>query len=248
MDVNYMEYFPALLTALIVAPLGWYVKKRLENLASKEDFNIALEQLRASTKAVEKIKIELGEKYWVKQQIWETKRSAYEELIAGLYVVNRYLEIIYFYYHEYSGNFVFIETNIPCCPYELPGEEEYFRSYQEYIEGEQEAFKKKYDNEQSTENRQRLFESAKDSISHLDELFVLKSIYLHPNLSGIRDKVIALKFELYEREIEQDYEGGEDKRDYFERLLSHYSICKKNVADLIDQVKELATKDLKITL
>lgn len=240
-----ITYLPAMVTALIIAPLGAYVRYRLKNLASKEDFGSALEQLRRSTQAVERIKTELSEKHWVTQQIWETKRSAYEELITSLYLANKYLYKIQSYFSDYAECFIYIGP-YSSGPYELPDEEEYCRSYEEYIESEQKAFKDKYENPESLKHTNYLLESAKESIVSLEEVFSLKSIYLHPDLKLIRDKVIKLKQDLFESNISQEeYEGNSD---YVERRLSHYSGCEKSILSLIEETKELAAKDLKLQL
>ncbi|HEY0891618.1 MAG TPA: hypothetical protein VGE32_01100, partial [Cellvibrio sp.] len=192
-ELSYFEsYLPAIITAFIIVPLGVYVQARLKNLATKEDFDDAIAQLQRSTNAVESIKIQLNEKYWVKQQIWDTKRIAYEELTASLYLSNKYLESLIDYFDNYIDCFV----NIGCssvAPYESPAEEEYQRSYQDYIENEQKAFRQSYESEDSHNERNKLFTMARDSIINLDNLFSIKSIYLHVDLKYIEREVEKIK-------------------------------------------------------
>jgi hypothetical protein len=61
----------------IGAFLGSYLKQKGENLASKEDLAIAVEQLRATTTTVEGIKTQLAERTWVSQERWKMRSELY---------------------------------------------------------------------------------------------------------------------------------------------------------------------------
>jgi hypothetical protein len=47
--------------------LAIYLRQMVKGLATKHQFSSAIEQLNASTKVVESIKAQLGEKLWVNQ-------------------------------------------------------------------------------------------------------------------------------------------------------------------------------------
>jgi hypothetical protein len=75
---TFYKYLPSIITTLLIIPFGFYLRFRMKSLATKHDFNSALKQLKKSTKAVEDIKAQFSEKFWVKQQVWETKRESYD--------------------------------------------------------------------------------------------------------------------------------------------------------------------------
>ena len=141
-----IDFLPAVVTGFIVTPIGFYIKHRMKNLATSHDFDTAVSQLEKSTDAVESIKNQMSEKFWVKQQVWETKREAYEELLTSLYLVDQYLDQIIEYLSEYSDCFIHI-GNAFGGPYETLTEEEHMRSYEEYLVDEQALFIKKYESE-----------------------------------------------------------------------------------------------------
>ncbi|MEZ8885910.1 hypothetical protein AB4511_05275 [Vibrio sp. 10N.222.54.F6] len=143
-----MEYFPAILTALIVAPLGVYLKSRMKNLADHDDLNKALEQLEKTTEAVEVIKGQLNEKHWVKQQVWDTKRQAYEEILSYLFLTKEYVNNQVTYLGEYTDCFIYIGGT----GYELE-DEEYQKSYEEHVKSEQRQFSEKYESTEAKKDK-----------------------------------------------------------------------------------------------
>jgi hypothetical protein len=240
---DFTSYLPAIVTALLITPLGGYVAHRLKALATKEDFNDAIEQLKKSTKAVEGIKSQMNEKYWVKQQIWETKRVAYEELTSSLYITQKYLDGLVAYFEHYVDCFV----HIGCPqgePYDSPEEEEHQRSYAEYIEGEQKAFFEKHASLESKSERENLLNEASDSFIKLENIFSVKSIYLHGDLKLIESGIERLREKVFDAQLKQ--EEYEDQSGFFERLLEHYLSTQKSLSDLIEKTKGLAVKDLKL--
>lgn len=58
-----LEIINTILLVLIIPVVGTYFRTRMKNLATKNDFDDAIEQLEKSTKAVENIKSQLNEKY-----------------------------------------------------------------------------------------------------------------------------------------------------------------------------------------
>jgi len=74
----------SLLTAGIGAYLGAYLRRRGENLATREDFDLILKQLSLQTQEVEGIKSEIARAGWVHQRRWELARDLYLDLLKTL--------------------------------------------------------------------------------------------------------------------------------------------------------------------
>ena len=67
------------------AYLGSYMKRKAENLATKEDFDDLLVQVKRTTAETENIKAEISRVSWVDQQRWNLKRELYLELLDSIY-------------------------------------------------------------------------------------------------------------------------------------------------------------------
>ncbi len=232
------KYLPSIITAFLIAPLGYYVRERLKNLASSEDFSEALQQLKKSTTAVEAIKSHLNEKYWVQQQVWETKRTAYEEIISCLYLTQKSIQSWVEYFSGFTSCYVHL-GNASCIEYDA----EYERSYNEFVESEQREFSQKYESEDACNERLRLMGDTKVSFYKLETIFSIKSIYLHSRLSDVEERLTKLMDKFFDNLQQEEYEGfGE----FQERLLEHHIECKELVSELISLVKSLAKDDLKL--
>ena len=242
--MEFIDFLPAVVTGFIITPIGFYINHRMKSLATSHDFDTAIFQLEKSTDAVESIKNQMSEKFWVKQQVWETKRSAYEELLTSLYLVDQYLDQIIDYLSEHNDCFIHIGHSYD-GPYETPEEEEHMRSYEEYIADEQASFNKKYESEEYKNERNTLHKETKESIAKLANVFSIKSIYLLDDIQVIEKKIDTLKHEVFEKAINRDdYEGTID---YFERVLEHYIKCRTSLTSVINTTKKLAVKDLNVT-
>ncbi len=79
------EILIPILTGAIGLFLGAYLKKKAENFATKEDFDLLLEQLKKTTSETESIKIELSKGNWLHQQSWQLKEKYYSEILNALY-------------------------------------------------------------------------------------------------------------------------------------------------------------------
>ncbi|KAA1220794.1 hypothetical protein F0Q18_18705, partial [Vibrio cholerae] len=123
----------------------------------------AVDQLKKNTEAVESIKGQLGEKYWVKQQIWDTKRLAYEEILSCLYLTKEYIEDQVAYLTDYTDSFIYIGSSI----YDFE-DQEYQKSYEEYVKSEQRAFREKYETQEANLARQELSTKTKKSFKNLE--------------------------------------------------------------------------------
>jgi hypothetical protein len=75
---------------IVLAPLaggflGAYLKKKAENLATKEDYESLLAQVKKTTEETEGIKTELAKGSWLHQQSWILKEKYYSGLLESLY-------------------------------------------------------------------------------------------------------------------------------------------------------------------
>ncbi len=234
-----LPYLPTLVTTFIVVPLGIYIQTRLKNLANSNDFLEAVDQLKKNTEAVESIKGQLGEKYWVKQQIWDTKRLAYEEILSCLYLTKEYIEDQVAYLTDYTDSFIYIGSSI----YDFE-DQEYQKSYEEYVKSEQRAFREKYETQEANLARQELSTKTKKSFKNLESVFSIKSIYLAPKLGDIETLLGKLRHKLYDNQPTQDDHEATD--DFLNRLIRHYISSGESVDDIIASTKKLAMDDLKL--
>lgn len=233
-----IDFLPAIVTACIIAPAGFYIKKRAINLATNHDFRSAIEQLKASTDAVESIKSQLNEKYWVKQQIWETKRVAYEEVLECLYLTKKYADEQVLYMNDYLYSFIHIGCN--------SGEsesEEHYQSYVQYIADEQDAFEKKYNSETAVQASKELSNNMRQSFVNLENVFSIKSLYLDPEINNVESSLSNLRAKLYDENVSQ---GEEDIGDFLESVVEYHKSCGVIINGIIAETRELALKDLKL--
>ncbi|EMK3270761.1 hypothetical protein V8036_000027 [Vibrio parahaemolyticus] len=237
---EFLPYLPTLITTLIVVPLGIYLQTRLKNLANSNDFLKAVDQLKKNTEAVESIKGQLGEKYWVKQQVWDTKRLAYEEILSCLYLTKEYIDDQIAYLTDYTDSFIYVGSSI----YDFENKE-YQKSYEEFVESEQQAFREKYETQEATLARQELSTKTKKSFKNLESVFSIKSIYLAPELGDIETLLGELRNKLYEKQPTQDHYEATD--DFLDRLIAHHVSSGESVDDIITLTKNLAMDDLKLT-
>jgi len=63
--------------------LGAYLKKKGENLATREDIDGLVEQVRAVTRATKEIEAKISDEVWGRQRVWEMKRDAFFALIKA---------------------------------------------------------------------------------------------------------------------------------------------------------------------
>lgn len=79
------SYLIALVVPFIGGYLGAYAKKKGESLATKEDFDSLLEQVKKTTATTEGIKAEMAKGSWLHQQEWHLKEKYYSGVIDALY-------------------------------------------------------------------------------------------------------------------------------------------------------------------
>src|ERR1039457_3768656 len=75
-----------LVSAFIGSYLASYLKKKGENLATHEDIDKLVDQVRAVTKATKEIEERIESSVWSKQRHWEMKRDA---LFASVQALDR---------------------------------------------------------------------------------------------------------------------------------------------------------------
>ncbi|EHK5111999.1 hypothetical protein I2702_004826 [Vibrio parahaemolyticus] len=241
--MEFQDFLPAIITGLFIAPFGAYLKKRMDNLATNDDFDGALKQLKKSTKAVEQVKSQLNERFWVKQQIWETKRVAYEELIMCLNTSQRYLNELVIYLHEYTDCYVHI-SSVYHGLYETEEEEQNAKSYEAYIDGEQQKFREKFESKDAVESRDRLMNEMQESIRAFDSSFSVKSMYLSAHAEELSELLTQLKNRVFNTDLSQ--EDDENQADFYERVLEHYQHCQQLNTDLLSLTKKYAIQDLNL--
>ncbi|HKM82576.1 MAG TPA: hypothetical protein VJY15_16650 [Candidatus Acidoferrum sp.] len=64
--------------------LGAYLRKKAENLATREDLDKLVEQVRAVTTATKEIEARISDEAWNREKMWELKRDVLLEAVKGL--------------------------------------------------------------------------------------------------------------------------------------------------------------------
>jgi hypothetical protein len=90
----------ALLAAAVGAYAGAYLKRRGEDLATRESFAAIREQLQATTRDTEEIKQALSGRAWRSQQQWAAREQYYTSLLTQLHHFRVALDDLLDYYME----------------------------------------------------------------------------------------------------------------------------------------------------
>jgi hypothetical protein len=80
-------YVVAFGLSVLGALLGSYAKGKGEHLATKEDFEDLLNQVRKTTQATEQIKTALSSRAWFSQQQWVIREKHYSDLLQHLWLL-----------------------------------------------------------------------------------------------------------------------------------------------------------------
>jgi len=104
-------YLWILLAPLAGGFLGAYLKKKAENLATKEDYESLLTQVKKTTEETESIKTELAKGSWLHQQSWLLKEKYYSGLLESLYNLKRSLSARLDHYMEPGSEYRDSEIN-----------------------------------------------------------------------------------------------------------------------------------------
>lgn len=81
----FIFYLIATLVGVLVGYLSSYARKKAENLATKEDFDVLLNQVKKTTEETELIKQSLSSDAWLNQQRWQLKERFYLDLLENLF-------------------------------------------------------------------------------------------------------------------------------------------------------------------
>lgn len=114
-EFPWLLYFFLLISPFIGSYLGAYLKKRGENLATKDDYELLLEQIKKTTAATENIKSDLAKGNWLHQQSWYLKEKYYSGLLEELYKLRLSLSERLDYYHQPGSEHN--DTQISECDY-----------------------------------------------------------------------------------------------------------------------------------
>jgi len=84
MDVSWVLAIVPFISAAVGAYFGAYLRKKGENLATHEDINKLLDQVRAVTTTTKEIEAKISSDVWDQQKRWELKRDALFEVTKKL--------------------------------------------------------------------------------------------------------------------------------------------------------------------
>jgi hypothetical protein len=91
---------PAVLSLLTIigagisAYFGAYLKKKGENLATHEDINKVLVEVRATTQATKEIEAKISDEVWDRQKRWELKREVLFEAMRRVADIDEVLNTL----------------------------------------------------------------------------------------------------------------------------------------------------------
>jgi hypothetical protein len=83
-DVSWALWLVPFVSAGGGAYLGSYLKKKGENLATHEDIDQLVDQVRAVTTATKQIEAKISDEVWNKQRLWELKRDGVYSVMQAL--------------------------------------------------------------------------------------------------------------------------------------------------------------------
>ncbi|MFC4480791.1 hypothetical protein [Cupriavidus campinensis] len=81
---NWVYWMLMFSVSFLAVFLGGYVRKRAENLATRDDFEELKRQVRETTKLTEEVKREIGHAEWKLREVNAIKREKLEELVRHL--------------------------------------------------------------------------------------------------------------------------------------------------------------------
>src|SRR5580658_513283 len=95
-----LEFILVLIASGVGTFLGSYLKKKGENLATHEDINNVLTQVRAVTEATKQIEAKISNEVWDRQKQWELEREVIFEATKAIGLVHDALETLYAFYQS----------------------------------------------------------------------------------------------------------------------------------------------------
>lgn len=76
------------------AYFGSYLRKKGENLATREDIDKMVDQVERTTKASEEVKAAISNDLWLKQKRWDLRRDVYAQLLEAFEALSQSLSIM----------------------------------------------------------------------------------------------------------------------------------------------------------
>jgi len=188
---------------------------------------------------MEKVKTDLTKKFWVKQQVWDTRKKAYDDLIESFYETKEYLNFLIEHISEYLDAFERVGVN-------SEGDEEYHNSYVKYVEEEQLKFKNKYGSTDAIAERKRVETDTKNKLSQLKKSLETKYIYLHSDITEIQFGLENIITKLFGDRRGRDQVNGESLDDYLDSIIGSYMTLLRELTSLITRTQDIARCHLEL--
>jgi hypothetical protein len=92
-DMGLVVFVSSSLSAGAGAFIGSYLKKKGENLATHEDINKLVDQVKSVTQATKEIEAKISGELWDRQRHWEAKRDSLLSAVKSLSLVDRHFSL-----------------------------------------------------------------------------------------------------------------------------------------------------------
>lgn len=232
-----------------------YLPKKGELRALSEEQASLKDQLSQNTKIVEKIRDDLAQKSWAEQQLWETKKDAYDQIWRNMLDMKEYttqrLSVDSKYYHiflDYCG-YSGVSDH---CPDDIA--QEYYEEAEREIAQQKSWFNKTYNTnrylEEQSIKKETYILNMKKCLANIET----QSLYLSPEASKITQFLQTLlsdsfndnsyTWHVYERERISESEWYEHIIEEYQKLLSSIETEMEDLRILVE--KELHLSDVHI--
>ena len=235
-------FFTLLILVVVAATIAWagaFFSTKGQNKAIRSDFNEAIKNIEKSTKIVEDIKNQFSEKFWVRQQIWETKRGSYDELIDSLHQAKEFIDIQIDYDSEYFEAHVVMKHTT-----DFEQGEENMNSYNSYVDDVRQEFSNKYESEEALKKRNIMRSEVKIKLKIIKKIISKRLIYLHTNIQNINKPLDEIIKNIFENNISQA--EGEDFGSFVDRHISSGIKTREKLHEIIKITENIAEKDLNL--
>lgn len=229
-----------------------YLPKKGELRALSEEQSFLREQLAQNTEVVETIRDELAQKTWAKQQLWEPKKEAYDQVWANMLDMKEFVserlsidETYYEIFLNYCGFAGSFDDHTP---------EDIINSFYENAEIEiaqqKDWFNKTYNTEQYIKEQDAKKSTYILNMKKCLKNIELQSLYLSPEVSRVADflkELISKHFKdnsytwhVYEQE-------GLTESEWYEHIISEYKKLLKSIDSEMEHLRILVEKELYIS-
>ncbi|GEA22178.1 hypothetical protein VH1807_contig00022-0125 [Vibrio harveyi] len=253
-DISLIGLTMFIVIALVQVLATGYLKKgylpekgKLKALA--EDYPELKSQLAQNTVIIEGIRDELAQKTWAKQQVWSTKKDAYDKVWLNLlemkdYVLER-LTVDQQYYDIFLDNCGYSGLDEDMYPNEYI--EDYYKQAEKHIADEKLRFNKKYNTDKYLSDlgarKSQYIDNLTASIKNIE----VNSIYLDSKVKKtsdfLKDLVINhFKDNAYTWEISE--QEGVSEWEWYQHIISEYENLLKAIESEMTIVRELAKREL----